>query len=129
MPLTRIWQAKREHQGMSILVNFECPWFEELLVKNGGALTNNYEAHALFDYYGCALKAYDMAKRNIVLEEDLSRKFDREIARQLFQSKANQHGVRPDDMTKFWGIVMAQQTVMGGRDHLPEEFKFQYWGN
>jgi hypothetical protein len=129
MPIIRTWTAQQEHGVHKITVNFECLYFNEFLMANGGMLSRDFEAHALFDYYGCALIAHDRAKNNLVLETDLSLKFDVATARQLFQSKANQHGVRPDNMVRFWPMIMRQQIAMGGTDHLPEIYKFRYWGN
>jgi hypothetical protein len=130
VPLTRKWTATAEHGIQRITVTFECPYFIELDTAHGGRLLrDNFEVHALWDYYGKALIAHKRAKANLVYEDELSLVFDRDIARQLFMSTAAIHGVRPDDMVRYWSIIHQQRIAMGGKDQLPEEFEFRYWGN
>lgn len=129
MPDTRIRSAVLE-QGISrIHVNIECPFYTELLISNGGALSRDYACHSLWDYYGNALISYKRAKANLVEESDLSLDFSVERARELFMAKAKQHGVSPADMVNYWPMVMRQQWAMGGDDYLPDVYKFHYWGN
>ena len=129
MPITRYWSAKMEHGVQAVRVQFECPFFNELLMSNGGCLSRDFEAHALWDYYGCALQSAEKAKRNLVEESEVSICFDQATARNLFIAKANQHGVRPDAMVRFWPMMHRQRIALGGKDQLPEEFQFHYWGN
>lgn len=126
MTIIRRWTAEVEQNFSTLSVTFECPFFDELIEPNG-RLTRHFECHALWDYYGNALRAYEMAKANIVYEDELSRVFDLTTARQLFLSIAKKHGVRPQDMVNFWPHVERQRIAMGGKDHLPEEFQFRYW--
>lgn len=126
--LTRKWSAVLDHGVHKINMTFECPFFNEFVIPNG-ALTSDFEAHALWHYYGIALKAYDMAKANAVYEDELSRLFTIETARILFMNTANQHGVSPAKMVNFWPMIHRQRIAMGGGDQLPEQFQFRYWGN
>jgi len=127
MPLIRTWSAQAQQGFATINVTFECPFFNELVAPHG-MLNGDFEAHALWDYYGAALKAYMMAKNNFVYEDEPSRVFDRETAKQLFKNTANKHGVRPDKMVNYWPMIHSQRLLMKGSDHLPEEFQFRYWG-
>ena len=128
MVQTRKWSAVVEQGIQKVTITFECPYFEELTMPHG-ALTPQFECHALWDYYGNACTAYDNAKKNIVYEDELSHCFDARIARQLFESIAKKHGVRPADMVNYWPHVMRQRIAMRGDDILPDQFKFKYWGH
>lgn len=109
----------------------EAPYFDEFLrsASEEGRLTRDVECHALFYYYGMATKAFLEAKANLVEESDLSRLFNRDVARNLMQSIAMRYGVRADQMVRFWPIVHQQRIAMGGDDNLPAEFQFRFWGN
>lgn len=124
----RRWSARIEHGLSTTTITFECPYFDEF-VQPHGCLSRQFECHALWDYYGNALRAYDMARKNIVLESELSRVFTVQTARDLFISIAKKHGVRPEDMVNYWPFVDRQRIAMGGSDHLPEQFQFRYWGH
>lgn len=112
-------------------VTFECPYFDELLPSENefGVLTRDLECHALWHYYGLALLQYKRAKANLVEESELSLVFNQVIARNIFQGVAQQHGVNPEKMLRFWPVVNRQRIALGGGNDLPEEFKFQFWGN
>lgn len=107
------------------------PYFTDLLRANSeiGRLSREAEAHSLWYYYILATKAYNDAKDNVVLEEDASRVFNRDVAKQLFTSIANMYQVKPADMVKFWPIVQQQRIALGANDTLPSEFKFEFWGH
>lgn len=122
----RKWEATLDQGISTIRVTFEAPYFDELISPRG-CLTPHFECHALWDYYGNALRAYDMAKSNLVEESELSRRFNLDDARALFLSIAQKHGVRPQDMVNYWPMVDRQRIAMGGMDHLPENMQFRYW--
>lgn len=128
MVMLRKWEAKIEHGIWATKVIFECPFFDELVMPKG-QLTPHFECHALWDYYGNASKAFDMAEKNFVYEDENSRVFTMVTARQLFESIAKKHGVKPVDMVNFWPHVDKQRIAMGGAEGLPEQFKFKYWGH
>lgn len=125
--LTRKWTANAKQGPVAIAVTFECPFFDEL-VSPRGALNSDFEAHALWAYYGIALINFNNAKNNLVYEDELSREFTVATARILFQNTANQHNVRPDKMVNYWPMIHRQRIAMGGKDDLPEQFQFRYWG-
>lgn len=127
MPLIRKWSSQLQAAFSTITVEFQCPFFNEF-VQPFGALNEDFEAHALWDYYGNALVAHQRAKANLVMEDELSLVFDIRTARNLFQSKAAQHGVRPDRMVRYWPMIHQQRIRMGGKDQLPDEFEFKFWG-
>lgn len=129
MPAIRYRSAILEQGSSRIHVRLECPYYSEFLLENGGCFPNSFEVMALWDYYGAALIAHDRAKRNIVMEDELSLVFDVEMARNLFKGIANKHGVNPADMVNYWPFIMRQQWAMGGMDHLPDWAKFHYWGH
>lgn len=126
---TRKWTASTNVGFATMAITFEAPFFDDFLIKNGGALNNDFEAHALFHYFGVALQAYTRAKDNLVLEEEHSIIFNVDKARQLFKSIADQHGVSPEKMVNYWPMIHRQRIAMGGKDQLPEQFQFRYWGN
>lgn len=127
MPMVRVWSAELKADFSTITVRFECPFYQEFLEPDG-ALNRDYEAHALWDYYCMALTAQKRAKANLVYEDELSLRWDIGIARNLFQTTANKHGVRPDRMVKYWPMIERQRFRMGGSDDLPDQFKFHFWG-
>lgn len=112
-------------------ITMHAPYFDTLLRSSAedGRLSREPECHALWYYYGMATKAYNDAKDNVVLEEDASRVFNRDVAKQLFTSIANMYQVKPADMVKFWPIVQMQRIALGANDTLPAEFRFEYWGH
>lgn len=124
-------QIRRIPLGNGVV--FEAPFFHELLPGSNeytGVLSRDFEAHALWHYLGAAMQAYEMAKNNIVYEDDLSRKFDRETARNLFISICNVHQVSPAKTVRFWDMIDSQRRALGaGSEDLPAEYKFRYWGN
>ena len=122
----RKWSAKVPN-GPEVV--FECPYFNEFSIAEGGMLPNELGAHALFHYYGLALQQYLRAKENLVTEDELSLIFNRKAAEEIFLSISKMHNIRPQVMVRFWKEVEQQRIAMGGKDHLPEEFKFQHWGN
>lgn len=131
MPLIRKWEARLEHGLSTIVVMMECPYFNELLYGKtpDGVLPPDLEAHALWDYYGCALTQYERAKANIVEESELSEKFDMERAQALFRGVMNKHGVSGSAAVKFWGHIERQRKQLGARNSLPDQYMFRYWGN
>lgn len=127
--LIRKWTASAN----GLFVTFECPFYNELLPAENeyGRLPRDFEAHALWQYWGLATIAFLRAKANLVDESELSLKFrpDPE-ARALFNSVANIHGVSPSKMIRYWDVVERQRMALGGTStELPEEFKFKFWGN
>jgi len=122
----RRWTVKVPNGPSAV---FECPFFDEFCTENGGALPRDFGAHALFHYYGLALSQYERAKANLVEETELSEVFDRTRAEEIFMSVSKMHNVRPAHMVRFWREVEQQRIAMGGKDHLPEEFKFTHWGH
>lgn len=127
MPQLRTWQTKTG----GIVVTFECPYYTELLPSNSpiGRLTRDFECHSLWNYFGAAMAAIERAKKNLVMDDELSIVWNQEVAKQLFISIANVHGVQPSKMSRFWSIMDRQRIALGGGDDLPEEFKFRMWGN
>jgi len=106
-------------------------YFDQLLRSNAenGRLTREFECHALWHYYVLACASYDAAKKNFVEESDLSRVFNDETAKNIFLGVANNYGVKPADMVKFWPIIHQQRIALGGDDNLPRRFQFEYWGH
>lgn len=131
MPIIRKWEARLDHRGQAIVVTMECPYFNELLFGTtpDGKLPPDLEAHALWDYYGCALTQYERAKANMVEESELSEVFDMERARAIFRGTMNKHGIAGSAAVKYWGHVERQRKALGARNSLPDEFMFRYWGN
>lgn len=126
MPILRRWSPKKS----PIPVTFECPFYEELLTnKERGCLSRDFEAHALWEYYGLASIQYERAKSNLVDESELSEVFDPTRARLLFTAVSNKHGCKPQAMIRFWPMIMRQRIALGGDDTLPDQFKFRYWGH
>jgi hypothetical protein len=126
--LIRKWTA----QAGEMSVTFECPYYDHLLPANDfdhGRLTRDLECHALWHYACLAMTQYERAKRNIVEESELSLIFDVQAARNLFLSVANNHGVSPGKMVRFWDVINRQRLALGGGQDLPDEFKFRFWGN
>jgi hypothetical protein len=114
MTVTRNWKAGP--------VVFEAPYFDDLLVRNGGLLPPDIPAHALWHYYCVALKAYRDEKENVVYEGEPDKTFN---AQQVFMAIANVHGVSPDNMLPYWGDVERQALLLGGEaDALPPSHKF-----
>lgn len=127
MTIIRKWTAQAAGYGS---ITFECPYYDELTSSHpGGCLTRDLECHALWQYYGMAMLAYERAKKNLVADDELSLVFTTATARQLFLSIANNHGVSPSKMVNFWPVVQRQRIALGGGDDLPSEFQFTYWGN
>lgn len=106
------------------------PYYDELVVgKEKGCLpVHEYGAHALWNYYLLAAVAKDKADRCMVYEDELSPKFNLTIARRIFESLANLHGIPPDQMGKYWGVVTQQRIALGYNENaeLPSQFKFGY---
>lgn len=127
MTLIRKWQPKGAPSGLWM----EAPFYDQLLASTGekGCLSRDFEAHALWEYYGLAVAQFERAKNNIVAEDELSQVFDRTVARRIFEGVANKHGVKPMDMVKFWPLVERQVRALGGVDNLPGEYKFTFWGH
>lgn len=127
--MTIMMRRSIQTPGGTMIMTFA--FFDQLLRSNSeiGRLTREHECHALWYYYCIATKAYNDAQMNIVDEEDRSRIFDRETARNMFGSVANMYGVSPAAMVRFWPIIHQQRIAMGGVDGLPDQFKFAFWGN
>lgn len=102
---------------------FNAPYFDELLVGTAeGCLPKEPAAHALWHYYGIALKAWDNSNHQEIYEGDPDADFHAEA---VFKGIAMAHGCNPDDMLQYWSAVEAQAMMLGSeRTALPPKFKF-----
>lgn len=103
-------------------VIFEAPYFDDLLVRNGGFLPEDLPCHALWHYYCIAMRSQEKEKNQLVYEGDTDPDFK---AEKTFMAIANTHGCSPDEMLRYWDAVELQATMMGGdKAALAPKYKF-----
>jgi hypothetical protein len=93
-------------------IHFSGPIFTQLIVGQTpeGRLPIDAAAHALWNYYGIAVKAFRAVKENIVYEDEPSRRFNHES---VFRGIAMAYGVKPDEMARYWPLIYKQLTALG----------------
>ena len=114
-------------------VSFHAVYFDELLSQPSdplhvGRLPQDLEAHALFQYYVLASKAFKEAKDNLVYEDEKSRVFPLERARRLLESVAFMYGTTPSRMVRYWEAIDAQRRALGFNSNadLPVQYRFRF---
>lgn len=115
--------------GMEI--KFECPYFEELVAGPEnilGRLPKDLPAHALWYYYILASQGIRTAKFCLVLETELSPKFDVLKARRVLESVCKMYGFSPPEVVRYWEAVEAQRIALGFTENaeLPAVIKFRF---
>ena len=112
-------------------VTYRAPYFDELVegkLNPQGRLPKNHVAHALFYYNLIAAKNLDEAKKNLVYEHELSKKFEVADARRLIESVAFMYNTTPGEMVRFWDVVDAQRRALGSNQNadLPHAMRFRF---
>lgn len=125
MTITRI---RFEHKG-GMRLQLESPYFDQL-VRNSdpdgkGRLPTDVAAHALWHYYCVASVAWHNEVHGLVYEGERDHSFN---AKECFESIAKVHGVPPQDMSRYWNVILQQRIALGltSNAELPERFKFRF---
>lgn len=112
---------------------FHAPYYDELVSNptdplHVGRLPPDLEAHACWHYYIMAAQALDGAKKNMVYDDQLSKRFDVNRARKLLESISFLYGSTPAKVTRYWDAVIAQRRALGFSDNaaLPAAFMFRF---
>jgi len=124
-PKPGVYTHHREQGG----IIFSAPYFQMLLKGEtaDGRLPRDFAAHACWHYFCLASAAKKKAEECMVLENEQSPVFDEKIAMQIWHSVCMMHGVRPEDMGRYWEVVNQQRFALRltSNADLPRRFQFK----
>lgn len=105
-------------------MRFEVPYFDQLLVANGGCLPRELEFHALWHYFVMAALAYEQCKEGMQYEGELAVKFQ---PKAIYKSVMRMHGIAHESITRsMWDVIQRQRRAEGfsSNTDLPEWCRF-----
>lgn len=125
MTITRI---RFENMG-GMRLQLESPYFDQLVRSNApdgkGRLPQDVAAHALWHYFCVASNAWYNETCGLVYEGERDHRFN---PKETFESIAKVHGVKPEEMSRYWNVIEQQRLALGLSQNaeLPERFKFRF---
>ena len=103
-------------------IRFNPPFFTAYL-QPLGFLTEDYATHALWNYYLCARRAYEIHELDPLKLEGEWEVHPRYL--QIFTSIARMYEVKPEEMAKCWDLIDAQCNSLK-LPKLPNEERYRF---